>query len=417
MNEVTSPAPFDARQLDQLAELCVKLAVNLQAGQELVMNAPVEAMPLVRRITEHAYRAGASLVTPLLTDPEIALARFQHGRGAAFDRAPGWLYDGMGQALDNGAALAAIIGTDPMLMADQDPDHVGRVSKASAFANKPVQERISGFDTNWSILAWPGRTWARRVFPEMPADQAAACLANEIVAAARLESDDPIATWQAHADALRHRCDWLNTRRFDALHFRGPDTDLRVGLADDHMWMGGAMTAGNSVPCIPNIPTEEVFTNPHAARVDGHVRATKPLSHMGTLIDDIQVRVEAGRIVEARASRGEAVLQSLLDSDEGARRLGEVALVPHSSPISRSGLLFYNTLFDENAACHIALGQCLSRCFRDAASLSRAEITERGGNSSAIHIDWMIGSDEIDIDGIHSDGRRTPVFRGGEWAD
>ena len=417
LNDIMNPTPFDTRQLDQLAELCVKVAVNVQEGQELVLNAPVEALPLVRRISVHAYRAGASLVTPLLADPEIALARFQHGRGDAFNRAPGWLYSGMGKALDNGAALAAIYGDDPMLLADQDPGCVGRVSKASAVANTPVRERISGFDTNWSILAWPGRAWARRVFTALPVDEAAARLAEAIVTAARLDADDPIAAWEAHAAALRKRCDWLNKQRFDTLHFKAPDTDLRVGLADDHLWMGGAMTAGNGVSCIPNMPTEEVFTNPHAARVDGHVRATKPLSHMGTMIDDLRVRFEAGRIVEARASSGEAVLQSLLDSDEGARRLGEVALVPHSSPISQSGLLFYNTLFDENAACHVALGQCLSRCFRDAASLSYTDIAERGGNSSVIHVDWMIGSAEINIDGIHADGSRTPVFRNGGWVN
>ena len=209
---------------------------------------------------------------------------------------------------------------------------------------------------------------------------------------------------------------WLNERRFHALHYSGPGTDLTIGLADGHEWHGGAATAKNGVTCNPNIPTEEVFTTPHARRVEGHVVRTKPLSYQGTLIEGIAVRFEAGRIVEARASRGEDVLKKVLDTDEGARRLGEVALVPHSSPISKSGLMFFNTLFDENAACHVAIGQCYSKCFVDGEKLTPEEIAARGGNISLIHIDWMIGSDTIDIDGLDADGARTPVFRKGEWA-
>jgi aminopeptidase len=192
--------------------------------------------------------------------------------------------------------------------------------------------------------------------------------------------------------------------------------DLTIGLADGHEWVGGASTAKNGITCNPNIPTEEVFTTPHCRRVSGHVVSSKPLSYQGTLIDNISVKFEEGRIVEAKASRGEEVLKKVLDTDEGARRLGEVALVPHSSPISKSGLLFFNTLFDENAASHIALGQCYSKCFVDGGKLTPQQIAAQGGNQSLIHIDWMIGSDKTDIDGIHADGRSVPVFRKGEWA-
>ena len=201
-----------------------------------------------------------------------------------------------------------------------------------------------------------------------------------------------------------------------ALQYSGPGTDLTVGLADGHEWQGGASTAKNGITCNANIPTEEVFTTPHACGSSGHVVSSKPLSYQGSLIDNISVRFEEGRIVDAKASRGEEVLNKVLDTDEGARRLGEVALVPHSSPISKSGLLFFNTLFDENAACHIALGQCYSKCFLDGGSLTPEQIAAQGGNKSLIHIDWMIGSDQIDIDGVHTDGRRIPVFRKGEWA-
>ncbi|MFN3670964.1 MAG: aminopeptidase [Bosea sp. (in: a-proteobacteria)] len=411
----TAPA-YDAAQLDRLAEIAIKVGLNLQPGQDLFLTAPVAALPLVRRIAEHAYTAGAGLVTPLLSDEEVTLARYRHASDASFDRAPGWLYEGVAKAFAANTARLAIVGDNPMLLAHEDPAKVGRASKANSKAYQPALEKIAGFDINWNILAFPSPSWARQVFPGEPEDVAVAKLAQAIFAASRVDLADPVAAWADHNANLRRRTAWLNGQRFHALHFSGPGTELTVGLADGHEWQGGASTAKNGVTCNPNIPTEEVFTTPHARRVDGHVRSTKPLSHQGSLIDEIAVRFEGGRIVEAHASKGEAVLHRVLDTDEGARRLGEVALVPHSSPISKSGLLFFNTLFDENAACHIALGQCYSKCFLDGATLSPEQIAAQGGNASLIHIDWMIGSGEIDIDGVHADGRRVPVFRKGEWA-
>lgn len=406
---------IDAEKLDRLAEVAVRVGLNLQPGQDLVMTAPVSALPLVRRIVEHAYRAGAGLVTPLLSDDEVTLARYRHGADAGFDRASDWLYDGMAQAFDAGAARLAVAGGDPQLLAGQDPARVSRANKAMAQAYTPARERITRFAINWAIVAWPDPAWARLVFPDLPADAAQVRLAEAIFAASRVDAADPVAAWDAHNAALHARADWLNTQRFAALHFAGPGTDLTVGLADGHLWLGGATRAQNGVVCNPNIPTEEVFTTPHAARVDGVVRATKPLSYNGTLIEEIAVRFEGGDIVEARAKTGEAVLQQVLATDAGARRLGEVALVPHRSPISQSGLLFYNTLFDENAASHIALGQCYATCLEGGEALDAAGVAARGGNASAIHIDWMIGSGEIDVDGITADGARVPVMRGGEW--
>jgi aminopeptidase len=283
-------------------------------------------------------------------------------------------------------------------------------------AYKPALEKISNFDINWNIVSYPNPSWARQMFPELDEASAIRKLADAIFAASRVDVADPVGAWKAHNAKLAERSAWLNGQNFASLHFRGPGTDLTVGLADGHEWHGGASMAKNGVTCNPNIPTEEVFTTPHAHRVEGFASSTKPLSHQGTLIDNIHVRFEGGRIVEAKASRGEEVLKKVLQTDEGASRLGEVALVPHSSPISASGLLFYNTLFDENAACHIALGQCYSKCFVDGASLSQDEITAKGGNSSLIHIDWMIGSGGVDIDGIRQDGSRVPVMRKGEWA-
>ena len=407
---------IDEKRLDKLAELSIKTGVALQPGQDLLITAPVEALPLVRRIAIHAYKAGAGMVTPLFSDPEIILARYQHASEGSFDKAASWLYNGMGEAFDNNTARMAIAGDDPMLLSNEDPDKVGRANKANSIAYKPARERITQFNINWNIISWPGKAWAARMFPDLPNDEAQSKLADAIFAASRVDSVDPVKAWKDHNAQLKKRSDWLNERNFHALHFKGKETDLTVGLARDHEWMGGASKAENGVICNPNIPSEEVFTTPHALRVDGTVCSTKPLSHQGTLIDNIRVRFEAGKIVEAGASKGEEVLLKVLDSDDGARRLGEVALVPDSSPISQSGLLFYNTLFDENAACHIALGQCYSKCFKSEKNFSEAEIKDRGGNSSMIHIDWMIGSRDIDIDGVSQDGKKTPVFRKGEWA-
>jgi len=409
-------ATIDPVKLDRLAEVAVRIGLQLQPGQDLVMTAPIAALPLVRRIAEHAYKAGAGLVTPFFADEEVTLARYRNAPDASFDRASGWLYEGMAKAFAGGAARLAIAGDNPLLLSSQDPEKVARANKANSIAYQPALEKIANFDINWNIVSYPNPSWARQVFPDDPEDVATARLADAIFAASRVDNDDPVGAWKAHNAALRRRTEWLNAYAFHALHFTGPGTDLTVGLADGHEWHGGASTAKNGVTCNPNIPTEEVFTTPHARRVEGHVTSTKPLSHQGTLIENIAVRFEEGRIVEAKASRGEEVLNKVLDTDEGARRLGEVALVPHSSPISKSGLLFYNTLFDENAASHIALGQCYSKCFLDGASLSQEEIAIRGGNKSFIHIDWMIGSDKINVDGIGKDGSRVPVMRGGEWA-
>ena len=406
----------DPVKLDKLAEVAVKVGLQLQRDQDLVMTAPLAALPLIRLITKHAYMAGAGLVTTFYSDEEATLARYRHAPDASFDKASGWLYEGMARAYANGAARLAIAGDNPLMLANEDPARVARANKANSMAYKPALEKISNFDINWNIVSYPNPSWAKIVFPGLPEDEAVRRLADAIFAASRVDVADPIAAWATHNANLKKRSGWLNGERFSALHFTGPGTDLTVSLADGHEWHGGASTAKNGVTCNPNIPTEEVFTTPHAMKVEGHVSSTKPLSHQGTLIDDIRVRFEGGRIVEARASKGEEVLNKVLDTDEGARRLGEVALVPHSSPISASGILFYNTLFDENASCHIALGQCYSKCFLDGATLSQDQIAAQGGNSSLIHIDWMIGSDKVDIDSISADGTPVPVMRKGEWA-
>ena len=407
--------PHETR-LDRLAEVAVRVGLGLKQGQELVMTASVESLPLVRRITEQAYKAGASLVTTVFSDEESTLLRFRHGSDESFDKAPSWLFEGMATAFRDGAARLAVVGEDPSLLAGQDPDKVSRANRARSKAYMPALELIAGFQINWTLVSFATPAWAKAVFPDLSEEEAVARLWDAIFSASRIDGPDPVAAWSAHNGELAARRKHLDDRRFAALRFRGPGTDLTVGLADDHVWQGGASIAGNGITCNPNIPTEEVFTTPHKDRVEGVVRSTKPLSYQGTLIQDISVRFEGGRIVEAAARTGEEILRKVLETDEGARRLGEVALVPNSSPISRSGILFYNTLFDENAACHIALGQSYAKCIRDGVGMDEAALAAKGANKSLIHIDWMIGSGEIDIDGIAADGREEPVMRRGEWA-
>jgi aminopeptidase len=405
-----------AENLSLLADVAVNVGLGLKPGQELVMTASIDSLPLARRITEQAYRAGASLVTTLYADDEAALMRYRHAPNASFDRAAAWLYEGMAAAFKSGAARLAIAGANPALLSSEDPDKVGRANRAVSIAYRPALEIITRHDINWTIVASATPAWAASMYPNDAPDVALAKLWDAIFTTTRINTADPVSAWKAHDAELHKRADFLNAKRYAALHYRGPGTDFRLGLADDHLWLGGGTTANNGYYCIPNMPTEEVFSAPHRDRADGTVTATKPLSHQGTMIEGIQVRFEKGRIVNAHASRGQEVLQRPIDTDDGARRLGEVALVPHSSPIASSGLVFLNTLFDENAASHIALGQAYSSCVRDGDKLTPNELAAKGANDSLIHVDWMIGSAQLDIDGITASGAAEPLMRQGEWA-
>src|SRR6185437_12118106 len=403
------------QKLDQLARVAIEVGLGLARGQELVMTAPLDAVPLARRITEHAYRAGASLVTTLYSDDEALLARFRYAPDEAFDKAAAWLYDGMGAAYRSGAARLAITGASPQLLSGQHPDKVGRANQAVSRAYRPALELITRHEINWTIVAAATPAWAAAMFPDDSPETALSKLWDAVFRTTRVDGDDPVANWKAHDAGLQRRAAFMNEKRYAALQYRGPGTNFRLGLADDHLWMGGGTTAGNGLYCIPNMPTEEIFTTPHKDRADGTVRATKPLSYQGTMIEGIEVRFEAGRIVQANATRGLEILEKLISTDDGARRLGEVALVPHASPIASSGMLFYNTLFDENAASHIALGQAYTSCLRNGDKLTPEELAARGANSSLIHVDWMIGSSDLDIDGITASGTAEPVMRNGNW--
>ncbi len=404
-----------SEHLDKLAKVAVHVGLGLQEGQELVITAPIEAVPLARKITEHAYKAGSPLVTVLYDDDAATLLRYQYAPEGSFDKTQKWLFEGLADAFQGGAARLHIAGNDPNLLKGQNPESVARANRARSMAYKRALELITTYHINWSIVAYAQPAWAQTVFPQETPEVAVQKLWEAIFKASRLDTPDPVAAWAAHNHNLQQRVQYLNEKRYAALHFKGPGTDLVVGLADDHQWAGGAVKAKNGLVCNPNIPTEEVFTTPHKDRIQGHVRSTKPLSYQGSLISDIEVRFEQGRVVEARARDGTDILNRVLQTDEGARSLGEVALVPHSSPIAQSGILFYNTLFDENAASHIALGQAYSECIRGGSQLKPEELAAKGANSSLIHIDWMIGSGEIDVDGLTESGQAEPLMRGGEW--
>ena len=402
--------------LDTYAKLAIRTGLNLQKNQQLVITAPLDALPLVRRITEHAYRAGASLVTTMYADDETTLARYLHAPHEAFDVAPDWLFNGMAEAFRGGAARLAIAGENPALLAGQNPDKLSRANKARSRAYRPALELITGFAINWCVIAAATPAWAKSVFPGLPEAEAVDRLWKAIFACTKADLPDPIAAWEKHNADLGRRTEFLNKRRYRALKYTGPGTDLLLGLAEDHCWKGGGGKALNGVFCNANIPTEEVFTAPHKDRVDGIVCSSKPLSYQGSLIDGIRVRFERGRIVEMTAEKGRDAFRNLIDTDEGAARLGEVALVPHSSPISKSGIIFNNTLFDENAASHIAVGQSYTENIRDGSKRSKEELAALGANASLVHVDWMIGSGELDVDGIAADGTAEALMRRGEWA-
>lgn len=411
------------RILPLYGELAVRVALNLEAGQRLLIIGPLanggcslEAAPLVRQIAESAYRAGASYVETLWGDEALQLARFRHAPRDSFDQFSSWFPDALADHVRAGHAVISIYANDPDLLKDQPPELVGAVQKAVSKAVRPFREHVSKNGTNWSVIAAASTGWAARVFPGLPREQQVPALWDAIARLVRLDRPDPIAAWETHLANLAARRDFLNARQFTALKYRGPGTDLTLGLAPGHVWVSGRSTSQRGIRFAPNLPTEEVFTMPHRDRVDGTVRSTKPLSYGGTLIDGFSMTFETGRVVKMSATHGEAVLRDLLATDAGACRLGEVALVPHNSPVAQSGLLFYNTLFDENAASHVALGSAYKFTVAGGEAMGEDQFEAAGGNRSATHVDFMIGSAELDIDGVRPDGTSEPLMRAGDWA-
>jgi aminopeptidase len=407
---------IDPVRLDRLARLALDTGLDLAPGQDLLIVSPLSGAPLARRIAAHAYRMGAGLVTPIYLDEEMARLRFAEGGDHGFDRAPGWLYAGWAEAYKADTARLVIEAKDPLLLAGAEPVKAARASRADAVAMRPSLALTTAFSINWTKVPYPSPGWARAVFPGLAEALAVEKLAEALFAACRVNGEDPAADWAEHDRALHERAGWLTGRNFSALRYSGPGTDFTLGLAEGHRWKGGSSPTRNGRVTTANIPTEEVFTAPHRERAEGVLRATKPLCHNGTVVEGLEARFAGGRIVSFTARRGAEVFSRLIEADEGAARLGEVALVPHSSPISQSGLLFYTTMLDENASCHIAMGQCYADCLAGGPDFAADAIAARGGNASAIHVDWMIGSDALDIDGLRPDGSAEPVMRNGEWA-
>ena len=379
--------------------------------------APLEAAPLVCLVASDAYLRGARLVEAVYSDPQLALARFAHAPADSFEEVSQWPVTAGLEYVENGHALLSIAGIDPDLFKDVDPERLSTVRRAEGRAGLALSRLISADAINWCVVAYATPAWAARVFPNLGPEEAVSRLWSAIFAAVRLDAPDPTAAWERHVAALAARTAMLNERQYTALRFTGPGTDLTVGLPANHRWLGGAAPTGIGIDNVANVPTEEVFTAPHRGRVDGVVRATMPLSLSGKLVRDFSLTFEGGRVVDVQAAEGEALLRAQIDTDEGSARLGEVALVPAGSPIARSGILYYNTLFDENAASHIALGRAYRNCIDGCEGLEDEDFAALGGNSSITHVDFMIGSAEVDVDGITGDGTAEPLMRAGEWVD
>lgn len=405
---------FDEK-LRNYARLAVRVGLGVKPGQRVLVQAPVETAQLARLVVREAYAAGASFVDVRWDDDDVQLARFELAPDGTFEQISRWRVDAEIETAEAGGAVIAIRATNPNLLGGVDPERVATHQRTVAAYRRPYTAQVMTNRLNWNLISAPVSGWAQLMFPDASAEQAVTQQWDAIFAATRADQPDAVERWEAHLADLKRRRDLLTGKQYAALHFRGGETDLTVGLADDHVWGGGAADTPGGITFTANIPTEEVWTAPHRERVDGTVVSTKPLSYNGTLIDGISIEFKAGRITGASAEQGEGALLKMIETDEGSHRLGEVALVPHSSPISRSGLFFFNTLYDENAASHIAIGSAYRFNVKGGVDMSLEDFNARGGNDSLTHVDWMIGSDRIDVDGITKDGQREAVMRAGEF--
>jgi aminopeptidase len=400
--------PASPDRLADYARLVVRVGLNLQPGQVLAVNAMLEHAPLARAVAAEAYANGARYVDVLYTDQRVRRAHIQLAGDEGLDWSPPWLVKRLDDLGESGGALLGISGNpEPEVFADLDG---GRVGRARMRAVSEASLRLTDGLCNWSIVAYPNEGWARTVFGEPDVDR----LWDAVATTVRLDEPDPVASWKQHIADLERRATTLNKRRFDALRYRGPGTDLTIGLHAESTWMA-ALDESRGIEHVANMPTEEVFTAPDARRVDGTARATYPLQIQGTIVRGLELRFEGGRAVDVRADEGEELMKTHIVSDDGAARLGEVALVDGASRVGKTGIVFYDTLFDENAASHIALGMAILQAVDGASKLSSEERHARGINHSSIHTDFMIGSREVDVWGVDKNGEETPILRNGDW--
>ena len=404
------------RNLAKYAELAVKIGVNIQPNQYLYIAASIEVAPFVQKITKIAYENGAKQVFVDFADDVISRTRYELAPEDSFDFFPPWKIQEREWLAEQGAAFMSIVSQSPDLLAGIDSKKIASFQKAAGTALNKYRQYVQSDKISWTVIAAPSGQWASKVFPELPQEAQVNALWDAIFKATRSDLENPVEAWANHNDNLHEKVDYLNNKKYTKLHYTAPGTDLTIELPKGHLWCGAGSVNEKGDEFMANMPTEEVFTVPHKDGVNGYVSSTKPLSYGGNIIDNFKITFENGRIVNVEAEQGEEVLKNLVATDEGSHYLGEVALVPFQSPISQSNILFYNTLFDENASNHLAIGSAYAFCLEGGKTMSREELLENGLNQSITHVDFMIGSDQMNIDGIAEDGQAEPVFRNGNWA-
>ena len=404
-------------QLDLYANLLVRKGVALRPGQELVLQAPVERADFARRVVRAAYRVGAGHVTVLWADDEVSRLTYEHCPLEFFEHTPSWQVEQLNSLAEAGAAFLFLEGQDPTILRGIDPAKPAAATRARNTECRSFRDGMDFGHNAWCIAGVPVEAWACEVFPDLSPAEALYRLWVLILEVSRADGEDPESAWETHNASFEKTKRFLNGHAFDALRYEASNgTDLTVGLPEGHVWDGGAGRTQDGVTFFPNIPTEEVFTSPDCRRVDGVVHSALPLVRAGQVVRDFWLRFEGGRVVEFDAAQGREVLRHIIETDEGSRRLGEVALVSKNTPIRQSDTLFYDTLYDENASCHLALGMGFPECVAGGPKLSKEALLEHGVNQSATHVDFMVGSDDLSITGILPDGTEVPVFVNGQWA-
>lgn len=402
--------------LRKYAKLAVKTGVNIQNGDTLVINSPIETAEFARLITEEAYKSGAKDVVVHYGDQQLTKIKFENSSIETISNVPEWFGESYNYYSRIGACFISISANDPDGLKGISVDKIGAHQKARSLALKEYYENSMSNKNRWCVLSYPTMPWAKKVFPNLSDDEAFEKLFKAILDASRVTTEDPIKAWDEHNAELKKNLDFLNSKNFKSLTLtNSKGTNLTVELPYNHIWAGGLEESASGIGFNANIPTEEAFTLPKKDGVNGIVYSSKPLSYGGNLIDNFSITFKDGKVIDFTAEEGYEVLKQMLDSDEGAKYLGEVALVPYDSPISNSNLIFYNTLFDENAACHLAFGKAYP-CFKDADTLTKEELEERGTNESNIHVDFMIGTEDLSITGLTESGEVIQVFKNGNWA-
>lgn len=399
------------------AELLVRRGVAIVPGQELVIQAQVESAPFVRMVVEEGYDAGASHVTVLWSDEAISRLEYDRCPVSFFEALPAWKAEQLNGLAAAGAAFLWLDGDNPDAMADIDPAKPAARALATHRQCGAYRHGLDFGENAWCIGGVAQVEWARKVFPKLSPHEATYRLWEAILDAARIVDEDPDAEWETHNASLAKCKRILNGHRFESLHYTSENgTDLVVGLPAGHLWEGGSSRLKDGREFYPNMPTEEVFTTPHRLRADGIVHSVLPLVHNGSLVRDFWLRFEDGEVVDFGADLGESVLRQILETDEGARHLGECALISKNTPIRQSELLFYNTLYDENASCHLALGRGFPDCYEGGLEMSEQDLLAAGVNESAQHVDFMIGADDLSVVGTTAQGEEIPIFVHGQWS-